>query len=507
MADGLHVPQVRFARSAGGRIAWQTWGSGDETIVAVPPAAQNIEVAWEWHELRAMFERFGTFSRFVHFDKRGTGASDRGDVVPGLDERVDDLRAVMDAAGVERAHLFAQSEGGPTTLLFAATYPERVKSLVMHGTAPYVATAADAADPEFRRIQTLRRREFADRWGTPDSMTVEIFAPSRVGDRAFVDWFQRYERLAATSDGVFDLLMQMLDMDVSDVVPTLEAPMLVLHRIGDRSISIESGRELAALARHPTMVELEGDDHYAFLGDVEAWMTEVERWVTGSVGERRVEPSRSRGVRVETLGRFAVVVDGAEVETADWGSRRARVLLKRLVVAEGWPVTRDELFDLLWPNEVDRSRLGARLSVQLSAVRRVLGGGVVADRDTVALDLDAVDVDLVEFLDAVGRGDDDTVVADYAEFLPEHLHDDWSSPMRARVRSAFTVAAHRVLTAAIDADEQDRAVDLARRILVADPLDDLAHASLIDALNASGDPAASRRAQAARDAAFGVGRP
>ena len=503
MAGGRFVPQVHFARSSGGRLAWQTWGSGDEVIVAVPPAAQNIEVAWEWPEIRSMLERFGTFARYLHYDKRGTGASDRGDVVPGLDERVEDLRAVMDAADVDRAHLFAQSEGGPTTLLFAATHPHRVRSLVMHGTAAYVATAAEAADPQFRRVQTLKRREFADRWGTPDSMSIELFAPSRAGDRAFVEWFQRYERLSATSDGVFDLMMQMLDMDVSDVVPGIEVPVLVLHRTGDRSIPIESARELAALAPHSTMVELEGDDHYAFLGDVEEWMRHVERWVTGSVDPDRPRPARPTRVEIQTLGRFAVLIDGTEVETAEWGSRRARVLLKRLIVAEGRPVTRDELFDVLWPDESDRSRLGARLSVQLSAVRRILGGGVVADRETVALDLDRVGVDLVTYLDAVDRGDDDAIVSAHGDFLPEHVHDDWASPMRERVRSAFTVAAHRLLTGAIDADEHDRAIELARSISTADPFDDLAWASLIDALDASGDPAAARRARAERAARLG----
>ncbi len=116
------IPPVQFASSRGARIAFQQWGSGPN-VVAIPPAAQNIEAAWEWPPLRAMFDRFGSFCSYLHFDKRGTGSSDRSVRVPHVDDRVDDLKAVMDHAGIDRAHLFAQSEGGVTTLLFAAAYP------------------------------------------------------------------------------------------------------------------------------------------------------------------------------------------------------------------------------------------------------------------------------------------------------------------------------------------------------------------------------------------------
>ncbi len=128
------VPPVLFAQGRGARLAYQDFGDGPATIVAVPPMAQNIEAAWEWPALREMFGQFGSFSRWIQFDKRGTGSSDRRVRVPGIDERVDDLRAVMDAAGVDRAHLFGQSEGGPMAILFAVTYPQRVESLTLFGT-------------------------------------------------------------------------------------------------------------------------------------------------------------------------------------------------------------------------------------------------------------------------------------------------------------------------------------------------------------------------------------
>lgn len=498
----MPVPAVRFVKVGGGRLAWQEWGDGDSTIVAIPPAAQNIETAWEWPGIRTMLERFGSFARYVHFDKRGTGASDRGDVVPGLDTRVDDLRAVMDDAGVERGHLFAQSEGGPTALLFAATYPHRVESLILHGTGACIVPSDLAADPEFRRDQIEKRRSFADRWGTSDTASIALFAPSMVGDREFTEWFVRYERTAASGEGVFDLMTQMIDMDVRDVVGEIDAPMLVLHRTDETAMPIGLGRELVGLAQNATLIELDGADHFAFLGDIDTWMTEVERWVTGTVRDRPVDVG-PRSPEITTLGRFAVTVDGTEVDAASWGSRRARVLLKRLVVAEGAPVTREELFDLLWPDETDRARLGARLSVQLSAVRKVLGGGVLADRETVALDRDHVRVDLFDYLEAAAAGSDETVLDRYGEFLPEQRYDDWAAPTRERVRSIFTTAAHRRITVAIDADDTASAIELARRIVAADPTDELAHASLVDALQAAGDEAAARRARSDWRAATG----
>ena len=482
------VPELKFAPARGARIGYQDFGGGDATIVAVPPAAQNVEVAWERLEIRRMLERFASFARFIPFDKRGTGSSDRAMLVPGIDERVDDLRAVMDDAGVDRAHLFAQSEGGPMTLLFAATYPHRVESVILHGSgarlAPPNMTAAE------RAASIERRTRFAEVWGTSDSEAVDLFAPSMVDDAEFRAWHQRYERLSAGFDSLRDLLIQMMDVDVAGVLPTIEVPVLVLHRRDDVAVPIELGRELAELVPNAELVELDGMDHFAYLGDVDGWMNRVERWVTGTVAPRSVDPPAG-DVRVHTLGRFGVSVGGREVATREWGSRRARTLLKRLVVARGWPVTRDELADALWPAERDPERLGARLSVQLSAVRRVLGGGVIADRQTVALDLGHVSTDLEMLLTAT---DDRAVIDAYGgEFLPEERYEDWAAPMREQARSRFTRAAHRRLSELIDDRESGSAVDLAESVLSADPYDEAAYVALADAHEQAGDPAAAER--------------
>jgi len=492
------IPAIHFAESRGARIAYQQWGSGPN-VVAIPPAAQNIEVAWEWPSLRSMFDRFGSFSNYLHYDKRGTGSSDRTIRVPHVDDRVDDLKAVMDHAGIDRAHLFAQSEGGVTTLLFAAAYPHRVESLVMLGST--ARPAPDDLTPEMRAQQIELRTAFAEAWGTPSSWSVSIFAPSQIDNEEFRTWFERYERLSAGSDSIRDLMIQMLDMDATDVVGEINAPMLVMHRSGDQSIPVADGRNLAGIASDATFIELDGNDHYGFLGDLDQWMDPMERWITGSVQDRPSDPGPTAAL-VTTLGRFAVTVDGREVDPSEWGSRQARTLLKRLVIARGWPVSRDELFDLMWPDETDRNKLGARLSVQLSHVRRVLGGGVIADRDTISLDRSRVSTDL----DAALSADDDAdrIALITGEFLPDDRYDDWTAPMREQLRSALAGALRRQLDA-LDADPGhgtdasttplDRRVDLARRLVDVDEWDPTSHHRLIDALDTADDTTGARHAR------------
>lgn len=478
------VPPVRFARSNGSDIAYQVFGSGP-ALVAIPPAAQNIELAWEWPAIRAMLERFASFSRYLHFDKRGTGASDRTVPVPEMDQRVDDLRAVMDDAGIERAHLFGTSEGGPMTLMFAATYPDRVAGLVFEGSGARLGDVDEPMNPE-RRDQMLR---WVDGWGRPGSTTADLFAPSLADDEAYRTWHERYERHSASQDGLRQILHLNAFMDAREVLPLIDAPALVLHRTDDAVVPVRFARELAAGLPNARLVESPGRDHYTYAGDVESVLAEIERFVTGQVVSRT--PLRRRRVEIETLGRFRVLVDGDEVEPAAWGSRRARQLLKRLVVARGWPVTRDELTDMLWPEESDEGRLRPRLSVQLSAVRRILGGGVIADRSSVRLDLDALDVDLVRFHAAA---DDRSIVTSYGgELLPEDRYEDWLQGPRTEALVRFAAAAERLLTAGGDSAES---VALATSVLAADPYHDAAHRALIRAHVAAGSLAAAASAHA-----------
>ncbi|MEL6981895.1 MAG: alpha/beta fold hydrolase [Actinomycetota bacterium] len=481
-------PPIRFAEGRGARIAYQDFGQDEPIVVGVPPLAQNLELAFESPIKRLMFDRFGRFSRWIQFDKRGTGSSDRRVRVPGIDERVDDMRAVMDAAEVDRAHLFGQSEGGPMAILFAVTYPERVQSLTLFGTGARCM-------PDYDAEELLVVKEVLDRmaedWGTPESMILPGFAPTAASDPELSDWWPRYERNSADRDSIRELLEINLDIDVAEVLDDVDVPTLVMHRVDDPIVPIELGRAVAAGIRGAKLVELPGVDHFGFAGDMDAWVDEMERFITGTVAPRPSQPNAGPP-RIVTLGRFAVLRGETEVPVADWGGRLARTLCKRLVAARGRPVTRDELMDLLWPDESDLAKLGARLSVQLSTVRRVLGGGVIADRTTVALDPAEVTTDLDAFHEAP---DDQAIVDSYGgEFLPEDRYDDWTTSVRDEAVARFGNAARRLAGAAIDEGRWDEAAALARRLVESDPYGEDGHRLLILAHDGAGADGDARRA-------------
>ncbi len=499
------APEIRFARATNSSIAYMVYGlepGEGPTICAVPPMAANVELAWNSPVIRRMFERFATFSRQVAFDKRGTGMSDRSLDIPGLDERVDELTAVMDDAGVDHAFVHGLSEGGPMAIMFAATYPERVDGLILEGTGASLATDADRAarsDPGYEPSE-LRQR-FISTWGTPDSMTLEVFAPSLLDDEEFAAWWPGYERQAANRDALATLFDLNIEMDARDALPHVRCPVLILHRTDDLAVPVERAREthrlLAEAGADVRMVELPGRDHFTFARDIDLIADEIERFTTGRVTER--SPIPRHRVEVRTLGEFEVVVDGEPVPTSEWGSKRARTLLKRLIAARGWPVTRDELIEVLWPDEWS-DRLNSRLSVQLSAVRRVLHGAVIADRSSVRLDLGAVDVDLERWwkLD-----DDAAIVAGYTgELLPDDVYDDWSAPTRDEARARFVQAAHRLAESAVEVGDGETAELTLRRLLAVDAYDESAHRTLVAWLHRAGRLGEARAAHDAYVAAM-----
>lgn len=475
------VPETRFALTqSGSSIAYQSIGDGDVTIVSVPPMAQNIEMAWEWPAIRRMFEGFATFCRFVAFDKRGTGMSTRSLDMPRLDERVDELSAVLDHAGIDRAYVMGTSEGGPMTLMFAATYPDRVQGVILESSSAFLMPRAEWE----RGGGDSWRNRFVAGWGTSESITVDVFAPSLAGDIEFRHWHERYERNAASRDAIGALVDLAGEMDARGVLHRVECPVLILHRVGDRVVPIAAARETYGLLQsHGVDVELvvmPGEDHFLYATDLASALGEMERFTTGRVSNRTLTWTKHR-TEIVTMGRFDVVVDGRSVPTSAWGSKRARTLLKRLAVARGWPVTRDELIEMLWPDAGgDVDRLGARLSVQLSAVRRILHGGVIADRSSIRLDRDHVDVDIESWF---AQTDDAAIVAGYVgEFLPDDRYEDWSASLRDEIRARFGVAACRLA----EVSEATDAIELWRRALTQNPYDERAHRTLVATLRAEG---------------------
>jgi pimeloyl-ACP methyl ester carboxylesterase/DNA-binding SARP family transcriptional activator len=497
---------VRYARVSGVSLAYQTWGAGPATIVAVPPLAQNVELTWERPEYRTMLERLGSFARVLHFDKRGTGASDRTLRMPTMDERVEDLRAVIAHAGIERTHLLGVSEGGPMALALAATYPDIVDGVVLFGSGARIY--GDATSEELDAAREWNR-VFVDRWGTEATLTLDLFAPSLAADADYRAWEPRYERQSASPAAIGELLEMIEAIDVRSLLPSIAAPILALHRRDDRVVSVERSRETVAAAPCARLIELEGHDHMAQAGDVHAWLDHVEAFATGSVRARAVPAAAgSAGAVITTMGGFAVRVGDADVPLTAWGSRRARQLCKRLAVELGRPIAREQLIDMLWPDTADASGMSARLSVLLSNIRRVLGGGLIADRAAVALDVRHVRLDLRQFYDALGRGDDASAVRAYVgPVLPEDVYDDWAAEARDLARHAVIGAHRRLAAAAASAALVDDVVNHSSAIIDLDPFDERAHELLVTTLAAahrSGDAARADDRYRQRMAELGV---
>ena len=473
---------VRYARANGVSLAYQTVGEGPPTIVAIPPMAQNVELMWERVEYRRMLERLGSFARLVHFDKRGTGASDRTVNLPTIDERVEDLRAVMDHAEVEDAYLLGVSEGGPVALAFAATYPERVRGVAL------VSSAARIIGDENEEQRQRRRRGFellVERWGTDDSITLDVFAPTAAADPTYRAWEPRYERQSATPVAVRELLDLLEVVDVRPLLRSLSTPVLLLHRRDDGVVPIHLARETADQIAGARLVELDGVDHAPHIGDVDAWIDQVEELTTGTRALRR--PADVRRAVLHTMGGFRVTFGEEEVALTAWGSRQARQLCKRLAVAAGRPVPRDELIEMLWPGQDDPARLGARLSVVLSNVRRVLHGGLIADRGAVRLDVTSVTLDVHDVYEALGRGDDAAAIAAHrGPILPEDAYEDWAGDARDRLTFAVIGARRRLASQAAAAGDVDGVVAHATAILELDRYDERAHELLVRTLHTAG---------------------
>lgn len=312
-------PETHYARDSGVNIAYQVTGRGDVDLVFVPGWVSHIEYAWEEPSLAPFLEHLSRFSRLILLDRRGTGLSDPVDRLPTLDERMDDLRAVLDAAGSQRPFLFGISESGPMCVLFAATHPERTAGLILCNTFPTNQFAPDypwALKPE-QWDRFLKRLE-AD-WGR--GISGRVFAPSRAGDEAFLQSCGRLERRAVSPGAIRKIIAMARDTDVRGVLSSVKVPTLVVHRVGDAAAPIEGGRHLAAHIAGATLVEVPGQDHFPWVGDSHAILDEVEHFVTG--GRRAAEPDR-----VLSTVLFTDIV-GSTAQLAEKGDRSYRELLGR----------------------------------------------------------------------------------------------------------------------------------------------------------------------------------
>jgi class 3 adenylate cyclase len=314
------VPETRYARSGDLHIAYQIVGEGPFDLLHIPGFVSNVDGMWDEPLLARFLRRLASFSRLILFDKRGTGLSDRVPVdrLPTLEERMDDVRAVLDAAGSEQAALLSHSEGGNLAVLYAATYPERTRALVttgMFATRVWSPEYPWAPKPEEREreIEALERE-----WGTPDPLV--SLAPSRAHDRAFLERFAAYARRSASPGAAAALLRMNTQIDVRAVLPTITVPTLVIHHTDDRDANVEEGRWIAAQIPGARFLELPGEDHLPWAGDQDRLLDEVEEFLTGT---RPVhEPDR---VLATVL--FTDIVGSTE-RAAELGDRRWRELLE-----------------------------------------------------------------------------------------------------------------------------------------------------------------------------------
>jgi class 3 adenylate cyclase len=312
----MSPPETRYARAGDVSVAYQVSGSGPFDLIFVPGFVSNLDLLWETPGLSDLFVRLGRFSRLIRFDKRGTGLSDRVTGIPNLDERMDDVRAVMDAAGSSRAALFGMSEGAPMCLLFAATYPERARALVLYGS--------------FARHPTLTNKEILQRnleqienlWGTGQFMARNMF-PTKAADEALIRRSAQLERQSASPSAVAAILRMNSEIDVRGILPTVRTPTLVLHRIGDSRVPYEAGQFIAGQVPGARLVTLPGNDH-AFIDDPQMAnriADETEEFLTGSLQDFEAD-------RVLATVMFTDIVDSTR-HAAELGDRQWRSLVER----------------------------------------------------------------------------------------------------------------------------------------------------------------------------------
>jgi pimeloyl-ACP methyl ester carboxylesterase len=244
-------PDTKYAKSGGVHIAYQVVGDGPPDLVLIPGWISHVELAWEEPALARFLRRLASFCRLILFDKRGTGLSDPVplDQLPTLEQRMDDVRAVMDAVESQRAALFGVSEGGPLAYLFAATYPQRTTALVLYGEYARLAWAPDYpwGFSQEQHERFLQRVDEA--WGT--GAIFEYWAPDSKDDQRLRQWWARFERQAASPGASMALLRMSYGIDARSVLPAISVPTLVLHRSGDRLVPVEHGRYVAQHIRGP----------------------------------------------------------------------------------------------------------------------------------------------------------------------------------------------------------------------------------------------------------------
>lgn len=312
------APDIHYAKSGGLNIAFSVTGAGPDLVVA-PGFISHLDIMWEQPSVVHFYSRLASFRRVVTFDKRGTGLSDPVMHAPTLEESVDDLRAVMDAAGCERADIVGVSEGGTMAMLMAAGHPDRVNALILYGTFSRLLRAPDyplgVSEEELSTLVEVS----AEGWG--EGVGLGAWAPSRQGDADMRWWWARLQRVAASPGMVRNIFALYPKLDIRDVLPAIQVPTLVVHRRNDRMVRLEMGRYLADHIRGAKFVDVDGADHLFFTGDADTVLDEIEEFLTGVRPQPAVE-------RVLATMLFTDIVDSTK-RAVELGDERWKELLGR----------------------------------------------------------------------------------------------------------------------------------------------------------------------------------
>ncbi|TRC93653.1 alpha/beta fold hydrolase [Mesorhizobium sp. WSM4303] len=322
-------PQTRYVKSAGVNIAYQVTGDGPIDLIYVSGWVSNLDLAWESPRLSHVLRRLGSFSRLIRMDKRGTGLSDRNVGLPTLEERMEDMRAVLDAVGSKRTVLFGSSEGGPMCMLFAATYPERTAALVLNG-----AYASGRWSKDYPWAKTSEQVEgdlaLVEReWGAAADMSNA--APSLMSDTFEQEWFAAYLRNSASPADAIALWRWGTEIDVRDILPAIHVPTLIAQATGDRWVKREEGRYLATHIEGAKYVEFAGRDHVIWGENSDRLVDEIQAFVTGALPAAPGERLLVSVLSVDMTG------SPFDIEPTE---RHAEALHGELLAAEGREISR-----------------------------------------------------------------------------------------------------------------------------------------------------------------------
>lgn len=283
------APTTRYTPAPGSRVAYQVFGGGENDVVFVPSWGNCVDAMWDEPRISRFFDCLSAFTRVICFDKRGTGTSDPVPLqeLPALEQWMEDVRAVMEAAASQQACLIGANEGGMMAMLFAATFPEAASSLILIDSCARLLRAPDYPMGMPAEVTGRYLARFEAEWGT--GATMEMVAPSVAHDVRLREWYARYERLSLSPASARAMYANVFRLDLRPVLAAIRVPTLVLHRQGDRQIRVEHGRYLAQHIRDAKYVEIPGDDYYFWLG-FEPLVEEIEEFLTG----RRLAPERDR---------------------------------------------------------------------------------------------------------------------------------------------------------------------------------------------------------------------